>query len=251
MITDLSLNPKPINKNNMKKILTTLAITGFAAAAFAQGTVNWSGVANLLIADTNSAVASPYSVPGGSLPNGVAQAQGTTAASTTTLFYYELLVSASNTTAPTTTSALGTWLDTGLAAQNGGAANGRILQLNSGTADTANNWANGTTMNVMLVGWSANLGTTYAAMLAFLNSGSYAANLAALPTEAFLGTSALGNLTIGSANPGITIFGTGAGQINNPGTNPMIMNVLAVPEPASIALAGLGGLSLLALRRKK
>jgi len=227
-----------------------LAISGWASASFAQGTVNWSGVANLFIATTNSGAVSSYT-PGGQLPAGVAQTTGVTAASTTTLFYYELLVSSSLTSAPGDKATLNSWLDTGLEAQNGGAANGRILQLGSGTAVTANNWASGTTMNVMLVGWSANLGTTYSAALAFLNSPNFAANVQALSTEAFFGTSAVGSLTIGSANPGISIFGTGPGQINNPAGTPMVMNVLAVPEPATMVLAGLGGLSLLALRRKK
>jgi len=252
MINDLSLNPKPINKNNMKKILTTLAITGFAAAAFAQGTVQWQNVGANFIGNTNSGVVSPFSVPGGSLPAGVAQAQGATAASSTTLFYYELLVSSSASTAPTDTATLaGSWLDTGLEAQNSGAANGRILQLSPGSADIANNWPAGVTRNIMLVGWSANLGTTYAAFLSFMQSGNFAANLAALTTEAFVGTSSVGNLASGTTNPGPLVFGSGAGQINNASGSPMIMDVLAVPEPASIALAGLGGLSLLALRRKK
>lgn len=109
----------------MKKILTTLAISGLTVAAFAQGTVQWENVANLLIVQTNSSV---YSSFGGQNGYTGPAATGFTAGSATTLFYYELLTSATATAVPTTPAGLSAWSDTSLMAQNGGAANGRILQ---------------------------------------------------------------------------------------------------------------------------
>jgi hypothetical protein len=54
------------------------------------------------------------------------------------------------------------------------------------------------------------------------------------------------------------VFGSGAasaaGQpISNPAGSPMILNLIptTVPEPTTIALAGLGGLSLMLFRRRK
>jgi hypothetical protein len=96
----------------------------------------------------------------------------------------------------------------------------------------------------MLVGWSANLGSTWSAALANLNAGSGWTGVAEF------GESAVGTITpdpVGSS-PGTAVFG-------NPGINSSTLTpldaVTTVPEPTTLALSALGGLSLLAFRRKK
>ena len=228
----------------MKKLLATLVITGVAAAAMAQGTVSWTGVANLLIAETNSTAYNPI-LGGGSTGQG---SIGVTVGSSTSLYYYELLTSTNLSTVPTTlagVNGLKSWSDTGLEAQNGAAANGRILQLNASTATVAQNWNGGATQNLIFVGWSANLGTTWSAALNVLSAGTWGAN-------SYFGIgSSVGTLAAATGNPGVVVFGSGPGQINNAAANPLVMDLLPVPEPGTMALAALGGLSLLAFRRKK
>jgi hypothetical protein len=237
----------------MKKILlTTLVATGLASAAFAQGTVTWANVGGLVIAQTNSTVYFGGTSTGSGT---VGYTLGNNTANNTALgytgYYYELLVSTTATTAPTTIAGFSAWTDTTLSATNGAGSNGHIIQTAAqGTAAntqaTATGWALGTSANVILVGWSANLGTSWTAVLAELKN--WAADGIA---GAYLGVSSVGTLTSGTANPGVIVFGSNAGQINNGSANPLQLDLLAVPEPGTMALAALGGASLLLFRRKK
>jgi hypothetical protein len=229
----------------MKKTLTVLAITGLAVAAFAQGTVSWTGSAGTFIAETNASVYSTFgTLPGSSTGAGTI---GTTFGSGTTLYYYELLVSSTAVSVPTTASALSSWSDTSLSAQNGAGSNGRISQNNATTDNTANNWPAGTTENVIVVGWSANLGTSWSTVLGELQNWSTEGI-----ANSYFGVSSLGTLISGTANPGVSVFGTNPGQINNGTGNPMQMDLVGtVPEPGTLALAAIGGASLLMFRRKK
>jgi hypothetical protein len=231
----------------MKKILTTLAASGLCAGAFAQGVVNWTGAAGYIIAETNATVYSSFEASSGTPAGGTV---GNTAPGNT--YYYELLVS-SSATAPTTDAGLSSWLDTGLGAQNGASANGRILQNNSSTAAVANNLPAGSTLNDILVGWSANLGATWA--IASGNLASWATAQANVSGTAFFGVSGVGSIQgIASPGPGNQAFGTGAGQILNQSPNQLQLDALStttVPEPGTLALAALGGASLLMFRRKK
>jgi len=249
----------------MKKVLTTLAIAGLTCAAFAQGTVSWTGSSLNLIVDTNGTTYSSFSAvnPGGQTGVGsIGATLGNTPANNAALgfsgYYYELLVSTTASSAPTTVAGLGSWLDANLQATNSASNNGRINQTSSGgaggvagnTQATASNWPSGTTESVILVGWNANLGTTWSAALNNLQSQ---ASLNPGPLGGYyFGVSSMGSLASASGNPGVTVFGVGGGTIGNPSASPMVLEPLStVPEPGTLALAALGGASLLMFRRKK
>lgn len=92
-----------------------------------------------------------------------------------------------------------------------------------------------------IVGWSSSLGTTWSSIQSQLNNNWSAGG--------FFGTSTVGQATSGVPPLGTpaSLFGTGTGQVA-----PFTMyTVTPVPEPTTLALAGLGGLSLLLLRRRK
>jgi len=248
----------------MKKVLTILAVSGVVAAASAQGLINWQNAGANMIVDTNGTVYSSFSASKAGQSTGagsIAATLGNSVANNALLGFggydYELLVSSTAASSPTTVAALSAWSDANLQATNSSVSNGRIVQTSTGgaggvannTAATANNWPAGTTEGVILVGWSANLGSTWAAALANLQAQG---NLVASAAGYYFGVSAFGDLASGSANPGTTVIGANAGQINNPSGTPMVLEPLAtVPEPGTMALAALGGASLLLFRRKK
>jgi hypothetical protein len=247
----------------MKKlILTTACIVAASGAVFAQGNVNWGSISfSFVTASTVPSVESP-------LYNGIAPG-GATASTTGPIgsYYYELLYSASATSVPTTVAQLDAWSDSGLEGANSANA-GRLDSLeaipNGGSvATTVAAAASGTFGNsgatvafgpaateVILVGWSANIGNTWAAASAVLNSPAAIQAQDAI-SQIYFGFTGVGNIVPAStsSSPGTTIFGTAAGQIKSLATPLDAVN--AVPEPTTLALGAMGALSLLALRRKK
>jgi hypothetical protein len=231
----------------MKKlVLTSVCTLALTGAAFSQGTVIWGSVAPpSFTAYTNSTVDS-FITPTGTLPAGGATAKASDAAGG---FYYELLYNTASTeqNAPTTLTALATWNDSGLEAENSAATPGAITTLGQNTAAPVTGSSSGVDYSLMLVGWSANLGTSWSAVSSILNSpAQLAAIAAASPT--YFGTSSIGYLPLNPGNPGAVIFGTAAGEIDSPTTE---LNLITVPEPTTIALGVMGAASLLAFRRKK
>jgi len=249
-------------KNNMKKLaLTIVCAVTMTGATFAQGTVSWSGFGAFLIAQTNSSVSTI--IPGGTQTGGTPGYGAINNA-----YYYELLYNTSFTGSqaanPTYAQLFGgTWLDTGLQAINGPGQNGRIVGNPANTgANLPATWNNGTTNNIILVGWSADLGTSWGGVsniLAAANSGNQALLNAQLAGQAgFFGVSVAGYLNPfpSGSNPGATVFQSVANPnglpINSGAANPMQMySLTVVPEPATMALMGLGGLSLLLFRRSR
>jgi len=241
----------------MKKITTILSACGFAASVFAQGTITWTAPSVAFIGQTNATAYSSFVASSGSPTGG---SSGNTVGGATSLFYYALLTSTGLSTAPTSLSAFtgtlaNSWMSTGLTMTNGTAANGRVSPVGgANSAAVSANWADGSTQNIIMVGWSANLGSTWSAALGNLNN--WAVNGAGISGNAYFGVcSSVGTQTLSTANPGATVIGANSGQINGTAVtgSPLVMNLLqvaAVPEPSTIALAGLGGLGLLALRRR-
>jgi hypothetical protein len=239
----------------MKKlVLTSVCALATAGAAFAQGNVNWGSISfSSMTAQTNSTAHSPFTGGGSAVGGSVGAAGGSSVSGAN--FYYELLYSAYSGTqaaVPTTLAALGTWSDAGLGATNAPTA-GRLYPINPNTGAQVP-WSPGVTNSIMMAGWSANLGTTWAAVKANLNSQLL---LGAVAGNAFFGLSQTGYITPFSTStiPGATVFGTAAAAwglpINSLLTQLYLVNsATPVPEPATLALVALGGAALL-FRRKK
>ena len=238
----------------MKKVLiTSVCAIAMVGSAFAQGKVNWGSIsASFVTAQTNATSYSPLF--GGGSAGG---ATGNTTA-VAGQFAYELLFNGTSVpvsgagVAQPTLAGLSSWSDSGLSAGNATSA-GRLTPNGITTSATVPvPWASGVTQNVILVGWSVNLGATWATALATLQNAAALGNVVG---NAFFGMSNTGYIAAGSSDPGGALFGSsdiGLGlPIKSLLTPLYLVPVTPVPEPATIALAGLGGLALLALRRKK
>ena len=245
----------------MKKIaLTIVCALGASVMAFAQGNVNWSGISfSSVTMQTNSTQYSPLFGGGNTGSGAVGSAGGaaTFPASLGTGYYYELLYntafSGSQVSVPTTLGGLATWYDAGLEASNSTTAS-RLSPINPANA-VAVPWSPGTTDNIVLVGWSANLGSSWLSVSNILQNWSTdAINYA--NQNSFFGTTKLAGYTTTVATTvttGVTIIGNSAQTSGLPIGNSTLsqLYLLPVPEPATCALLGLGGLSMLLFRRRK
>jgi len=224
----------------MKKILTIISLVAVTTLLHAQGFIEFfGGSANI---QTNGAVGTFFGGPN----NGTTGK--TSAASTGQVIDYILLYEStalSGNSAPTNsawTPVLNYNIGSPIAfpdlAMTNSAAPGGLAGPNSSGGQQVN-LASGTPYSVELVGWTANLGT-FANILTIIQNG--------VASQAGL----LGWTTVGSVTPFAT---AGAGDpilfpnVWSNGT--MVLNAVPVPEPSTIALAGLGGLSLLLFRRRK
>jgi len=109
-----------------------------------------------------------------------------------------------------------------------------------GTGGIATDLAAGTTYYVTLVGWSTSLGTSWSAVESQLASGTWSA-------QGWFGETSVATMT-----PAVAAGPTD--PIISPGTwssGSLVLYSVPVPEPTTLALAGLGGLSMLFLRRRK
>ncbi len=236
----------------MKKlVLSTAFAMAVSGLAFAQGSVNWGSIpTSAMSAQTNSTAYSPF-FPGYGTPSSGAVGATTGAASLGTGYYYALLYtsySGSQATIPTLAS-LFTWQNAGLQASNSPVAflAGDLTPVSPTTQATVP-WAAGTTDSIVLAGWSANLGSTWGAVSNMLANWS-----TDMIAHAFFGVSATGYIAPNSANPGGSVF-AGPGQTYGlpiDSLNTQLYALPVVPEPATMALVGLGGLSLMLFRRQR
>ncbi len=179
-------------------------------------------------------------------------------------YYYALLTAGAETSSNPSTqlsTLLSTWTFTGITGTNTATA-GRLSSgsgLGVGMGSQAN-WPVYQTNSFIEIGWSASLGASFGAIsnsIVFaLNNGNE------WQTAGLFGISAVGDQTAGGTDP-ITlqtvnapnIFGAaqnGLGGINQiQGLNLLTVPVVPTPEPGTMALAALGGASMLLFRRKK
>jgi len=243
----------------MKKlIVTTVALSVIATSVFGQGLVNLSGGTSASTRmSTNSAVGGTvYGLTSGGPAN----------------YYFALFASSSQTSVNgLTTSMVGIgvgsnyvfnalgggtpstgWELVGIATNNGSA--GRWNSATQGTTSAGQNALNAdgsltvsgiagaASANFVMVGWmSTGIGTTLASLEAWYAAGANGGWIgqSAVATGLPLGD----GVSTSTPNP----FGAGAGQVGGF----LLGETPAVPEPGTLALAALGGASLLMFRRKK
>jgi hypothetical protein len=222
----------------MKKLLLTGSlILASLALASAQGTIKFNNTTASFAVSTNGT------------GTGLGQNGTTTGATDKGAgdYFYELLY---DTSTPTSSNPLtGGWTSTGLMASNSTSAifvAGSVAGPGGAAGTPVSQVAPGGAAYFEVVGWSASLnGLTLAQMLAENNTGAWTA------TGYFGFAASLGAITLGGngtpAAPATALFGGPEGIQTGIDLN----GVSPTPEPATIALAGLGGMALLALRRKK
>jgi hypothetical protein len=221
----------------MKKTLITLALgTAAVASSFGQGYVGFFN-------GTASKVSVNSSVGGTSF----AATPATANAYYYALFYAGPTVTTVLTSAAAVVAAAPVLSDANWTFDSGvlGASTARAGFMGDSTGGTqsAVSLAAGTTGEFVVVGWSANIGSTEQNLAEFL------AGTDAGVSSGFVGESAVGSQTVsaGAPSPVGNIFGA-APQI--PGFD-LGGAISPSPEPTTIALGVMGAASLLAFRRKK
>ena len=239
----------------MKKVLLTIGAMAMATGVFAQGYVTLGNGSGTLI-DTNQILSPFLGGPGGGVQN-----VGTSATSVgaSPLYYVALLTmpySGTLTTATNPYSANDGWIYTGISTQNKPSGQpGTVSQLTD-VATASGTWGIGTTQQFMIVAWSANLGSSWLAVSNTLdNPALLSAQLDGGAEYGYLGVSAVSfeaAQPAPSAPAAVLWSSTLGGQTyGNPISTGIPLYQIIVPEPTTLALAVLGGLSLVLIRRRK
>jgi hypothetical protein len=155
------------------------------------------------------------------------------------------------------------WTDSGISGVNGtGIAAGEVVALGGVPGTTAANWGapTGSSFNTgsidyyTIMGWSANLGTGWSTVSTGLEDGT-------LPTAmspVYIGQTSIAYNYGGGGPDGLDVVNVwdssavtglaGSGMPNGDVAGDLVL--MTMPEPTTLALVGLGGLSMLFLRRR-
>ena len=239
----------------MKKLIAVLAaVVGITSLSYGQGTVSLNNGSSAFFVTTNTGT-------------GVSGNAGTGAGS----YYYALLVSSYGGATPTAVSTTGganqfsstvgsAWTFSGIMGTNNSLTKGGITSpaasvMAAGIWDgpTTASYSTGTIRYYEVLGWSANEGASWGVISNSIATGSWAVT----GVGSWFGVSAIGFNSSGGGTggqPTVSIFTTSAATgISGSGlTAPLVLSpVTPTPEPGTMALAALGGASLLLFRRRK
>jgi len=197
----------------MKKLAAMLCLSAMTTGAFAQGLINFNNSPTTLLSANIGGNVATLSGPSGT-------------------YLFGLLTSAAATGPFTFASVYGTNLVN--------ASGGRFT---GGNGVAVNGWAPGVTMFYEIAGWaSAGGNTTFNAAWVQANGKPATSGLPSL-----FGVSAIASGAAGggpNALPPLPLFGGASGLTSG-------FTLVGVPEPTSMALAGLGAAALLIFRRRK
>lgn len=202
----------------MKKRLALAVLLGIASMSFGQGYVSFANTSTTRVSN-----------------DGLLQAAAPVGS-----YYYELIVAPQGTLS--VPNNLSGW--TGVALGTNTAIAGRMFgnNVDSSAAVQVAGYAPGTTAAFAVVGWSANLGSTYADVLAWWNGG-YGSYVPSYP--ALFGISAVAPAV------GLAPFGDPYNNVWGGIQGMNLYSVAVAPEPGTLALAALGAATLLRFRRRQ
>lgn len=198
----------------MKKLAAILCLSALTTGAFAQGLVNFFNNTTTLVSSSESG--SPQAING-----------------TAGQWYFGLLTAAAGTTDPTKFTFAGAY------ATNQAVA-GRFF---GGAGVKVAGWAAGASMAYEIAGWSSSLGPTFNSAWLTMTANQFSS--VGVFGLSGIGTGAAGGATGTGTLPNYNLFG-GTGL-----TSGFNLSPVGVPEPTSMALAGLGAAALLIFRRRK
>jgi hypothetical protein len=229
----------------MKKLALILTLSGLAATSFGQGFVNFANVSGNENVSTNTTLYINGNATGGGAGPGLVTGSGGAHFG----YYYALLAQAYSGSGPTVATTIGTLLSTGwtyTGAWGTNALGGGRIAGGANTQTTAGMPTTGNPPNQFIIaGWSSNLGTDWATVSGQLaTSGLNGAWTLSSGVGGVFGISSVGT-GLGAASPPEAIF-------DAPGiATGFTLYEVPVPEPSTMALAGLGGLAVLLFRRRK
>jgi len=203
----------------MKKLAVTLALAAIATSTFAQGIVKFSNNATTLIS---------FGPQGGTL----------TATTPGASFYYALLTAPMGTVDPLA------FTFAGIYATNSAATTGGRFQGGSNLGVTVAGWAAGDSRSFEIAGWSANLGPNWNA--AWLNPATRPGGAQDYFGLSGIGAGIAGGLDSNNASiPALALIGPA------PAISSGFALTSPIPEPGTMAIAGLGAAALMIFRRRK